>query len=352
MSGLPSHFRKLYRRVVTVVAFVCLFVAPAYGQLTVSFPTPGITDSLGFIPVRFTGLTGGAMWIELRAGGAVTTRVMLDGVARVDLTTKWLTFGPVAPDSIECVDSTGRREVVRTPEIPIEATSFGPGGAVEPRGYLPTFGWSSGTPYLTRRRVMLGAVALGIIALLVALAGPRSAWALAGVSVVVCGEAWAWDVGRDPVLQIVGQVVVREPRWETTDTWTYQSSNRATHVRFDVSKTGMTLPILADPEHSQRIGLALVARADGSTSFEYHLDADARVAFVHRSVRPLDEEAPFAIRTVDTPMKALARSLYAGNGLEIVGTVDAPVGADDVWPGIAIVFSEPLPGPTDDAGQK
>lgn len=244
-------------------------------------------------------------------------------------------IGAGRPDDIWPWQREGAVWVLRPPAV-------GPSGAVEPRGYMPTWGWNPGTPAVLRRQWVLTAVVFSIVALIASLARRRVILATTGVAVVALGAGTAFYTWGSPVVVASGKVVVSTERLSLIDQWTFQTSPRAVVSRF-APLGPLPLPVLGDAEQAIRMDLRLVVDPAGKVVFEARLPADGKIAFVQRWVRPGAAPARVEASSGESPLQMLGRSLYASalTDIKVMSIDSRAVNAGvQIWPDVLIESSK------------
>jgi hypothetical protein len=220
----------------------------------------------------------------------------------------------------------------------------GPGGAIVPEAYEPTYGWNPGRPAHVRRQVLLLAVVFAIIA--VALTLWRSKLAVVAVvtlSVAATGALVYRAARQSPVEGAGGTVLVRRGGLFQADEWVYFKSLAPAAAEFPCYWG--TKPVFPSVRYVERTGMRLECGPDGiPLRFTYQLGPDIPIAFLMRMpVTRNDSRSPNPTAH-DSPLWPVVRQLYLGSGSRAVGeTEPAPaLIADpepwwsDEWPDIVV----------------
>jgi hypothetical protein len=217
---------------------------------------------------------------------------------------------------------------------------FGPRDTIiDDRAFASTLAWTPSRSPAFRGRVVAAGALLSIAIVGVSLL-PRPRMAMIGCIILLAAATAgfaAWRRSIDPVIAAGGDVVVITPNQVQRDTWLYERANADAPGR-TVAWRGVTRPIFASlsqlNESQMRIN---VDAASGAMAFEYTAHRGQTMAFLRREIGPVervDHGAPAS------PMGELAKALYLGPGLTVVGY--EPSSLPNRWPA-AVVSATPRP---------
>jgi hypothetical protein len=150
--------------------------------------------------------------------------------------------------------------------------------------YLPTYDWMPGQPAFLRQQIFLAAVVFSILALAIALLGGR--WRLVLTFLLVLLSLpliHFWGARQFSVWQITGGVVLWDDAKMLEDRWTWQTSMQSSDAVF--SYAHLSRPVFYSEVQRRQAEMKLNCTAEGNPiGFTYHLNANARQAFLSRSV--------------------------------------------------------------------
>ncbi len=153
--------------------------------------------------------------------------------------------------------------------------------------YVPTYSWSPGRTGAERQMIVV--IAILSSCLMLAIAMWRWRWSVAllvlFVALFCCGFAW-WRAGHSDVMSMTTSRTDHiDGEVTQIDRWTYQTASVASPAEMPCDT--ITWPVFASPAHAALLNVVLECDGAGQPKrFVYQLPANARMAFVARSVSP------------------------------------------------------------------
>ena len=202
--------------------------------------------------------------------------------------------------------------------------------------YAPLAAWHPDLSAASRSRIVLAGVLFSLATMTGLLVPRRFALpfcaVLTGVMVAAIG---LWRGGSPAAFRAQGTVIVGRQ----TDRWQFIAAGQAVSTKYEtVQETAQeTWPIFADAQQANRSGVML-HWTDDSTRFTFALPQDGMLAFVSRSIES-PEETPALSAQVQSPMTAIARSLYSRGKEQITvypGEAWEPNASAPIWPAVRV----------------
>jgi hypothetical protein len=204
----------------------------------------------------------------------------------------------------------------------------------EKDAYQPAQVWVRGWPAALRRKILLAAIVLVILAT----AGTlwRSRWAVV-IVLVICavstGLGLLWRSRQSPAIEQSTAVIVRTDTTTQRDTWSYHSVLRSADV--SIPWQPLMRPIFITDRQADDLSLRQLFDVGGlPLSFSCHLEHGQAMAFQTRVLTPGREDLSPAM-PVSPALGALADEIYRMHGDKIVGQARVQ-GDESRWPEVVI----------------
>jgi hypothetical protein len=193
----------------------------------------------------------------------------------------------------------------------------GPDSLVAPDAYVPTYGWLRGLPFTTRRRALLCASLIAALLLAATLWKPRRPIFPVAAIALLSSTLWiVWQSRQPPLIELTGRIVVESDGQTQLDRWTWLTSRAATDGTF--AAVDLTHPIFFSPAQLTASAMQLFVFGDSrAPEFRFHLLPRATIAFVSSTVD--DQIDRQSLQPARSPLASMAQSLYADQGILVVG---------------------------------
>lgn len=207
-----------------------------------------------------------------------------------------------------------------------------PSGQINEAAYRPTFNWAGDWPGDFLWQVGILAAGWAVLVLLTGLAPGRRRLVIIGTAAFLAMAGIRTWRRTAPYLQLNGMIVREDGPLSIQDHWFYQTTPQARSAAFAFQD--LTWPVFASMDQMNSCHIRLLCDATGHpVGFVYHLPAKARLAFVGRRIESTTPRN-LAEPSTATPLEAMARRLYTGQGVQVVGQISGA--KTTTWPTVVL----------------